>query len=70
MEQRANGKRSQRAGPKLPCAQQNALDGVPPCFMLRRFSRPNRARGKTLQRMGPADGLDALHSDWKVLLKN
>lgn len=26
--------------------QQNALDGVPLCFMLRRFSRPNRARGE------------------------
>jgi hypothetical protein len=31
--------------PALPLLQQNALDGVPLCFMLPRFSRPNRARG-------------------------
>jgi len=29
-----------------PLLRQNALDGVPLCFMLRRFSRPNRARGE------------------------
>jgi hypothetical protein len=29
-----------------PSIRQNALDGVPLCFMLRRFSRPNRARGE------------------------
>ena len=34
----------QRSNPSL--LQQNALDGVPLCFMLRRFSRPNRARGE------------------------
>ena len=32
--------------PALPLLQQNALDGVPLCFMLPRFSRPNRARGE------------------------
>jgi len=31
---------------KQPLRQQNALDGVPLCFMLPRFSRPNRARGE------------------------
>jgi hypothetical protein len=29
------------------------LDAVPLCFMLRRFSRPNRARGKGPVKMGP-----------------
>src|ERR1700730_5220331 len=29
------------------------LDGVPLCFMLRRFSRPNRARGEAPVKMGP-----------------
>jgi hypothetical protein len=28
------------------------LDGVPLCFMLRRFSRPNRARGEVPMKMG------------------
>jgi hypothetical protein len=28
------------------------LDGVPLCFMLRRFSRPNRARGEVPLKMG------------------
>jgi hypothetical protein len=32
--------------PNTSLLQQNALDGVPLCFMLRRFSRPNRARGE------------------------
>jgi hypothetical protein len=31
-----------------PLLQQNTLDGVPLRFMLRRFSRPNRARGEVL----------------------
>ena len=36
----------------LSLLQQNALDGVPLCFMLRRFSRPNRARGEGPGRVG------------------
>jgi hypothetical protein len=28
------------------------LDGVPLCFMLRRFSRPNRARGEVPVKIG------------------
>ena len=45
----------------LPLLQQNALDGVPLCFMLRRFSRPNRARGE-----GP--GILAASGGWNALL--
>ena len=41
----------QRANPSL--LQQNALDGVPLRFMLRRFSRPNRARGRVLEDRPP-----------------
>ena len=41
----------QRSNPSL--LQQNALDGVPLCFMLRRFSRPNRARGEVLEYWPP-----------------
>jgi hypothetical protein len=36
------------------------LDGVPLCFMLRRFSRPNRARGEDPVRIGPFRWMNAL----------
>ena len=36
------------------------LDGVPLCFMLRRFSRPNRARGEVRMKMGRLRGMNAL----------
>jgi hypothetical protein len=36
------------------------LDGVPLCFMLRRFSRPNRARGEVPLKMGPLRRMNAL----------
>ena len=36
------------------------LDGVPLCFMLRRFSRPNRARGEAPVKMGPLRRMNAL----------
>jgi hypothetical protein len=32
------------------------LDGVPLCFMLPRFSRPNRARGEGLLKMAASGG--------------
>jgi hypothetical protein len=37
-----------------------ALDGVPLCFMLRRFSRPNRARGEVPVKMGRLRRMNAL----------
>jgi hypothetical protein len=48
----------QRSNPSL--LQQNALDGVPLCFMLPRFSRPNRARGEDPVRIGPLRWMNAL----------
>ena len=36
------------------------LDGVPLCFMLRRFSRPNRARGEVRMKMGRLRRMNAL----------
>jgi hypothetical protein len=36
------------------------LDGVPLCFMLRRFSRPNRARGEVPVKMGRLRRMNAL----------
>jgi hypothetical protein len=39
-----------------PVLQQNALDGVPLCFMLPRFSRPNRARGEGPVKMAASGG--------------
>jgi hypothetical protein len=36
------------------------LDGVPLCFMLRRFSRPNRARGEVRMKMGRLKRMNAL----------
>jgi hypothetical protein len=36
------------------------LDGVPLCFMLRRFSRPNRARSGPLGRIGRLRRMNAL----------
>jgi hypothetical protein len=36
------------------------LDGVPLCFMLRRFSRPNRARGEVPVKIGPLRRKNAL----------
>jgi hypothetical protein len=36
------------------------LDGVPLCFMLRRFSRPNRARGEGPMKMGRLKRMNAL----------
>lgn len=42
--------------PKTSLLQQNALDGVPLCFMLRRFSRPNRARGEGPVKMAASGG--------------
>ena len=48
----------QRSNPSL--LQQNALDGVPLCFMLRRFSRPNRARGEGPVKKGPLRRMNAL----------
>jgi hypothetical protein len=36
------------------------LDGVPLCFMLRRFSRPNRARGEGPVKMGRLRRMNAL----------
>jgi hypothetical protein len=36
------------------------LDGVPLCLMLRRFSRPNRARGEDPVRIGPLRWMNAL----------
>ena len=38
--------------PNTSLLQQNALDGVPLCFMLRRFSRPNRALGEGPVKIG------------------
>ena len=43
-----------------PLLQQNALDGVPLCFMLRRFSRPNRARGEGPVKIGRLRRMNAL----------
>ncbi len=39
-----------------PLLRQNALDGVPLCFMLPRFSRPNRARGEGPVKMAASGG--------------
>jgi hypothetical protein len=36
------------------------LDGVPLCFMLRRFSRPNRARGEVPVKTGRLGRKNAL----------
>jgi len=36
------------------------LDGVPLCFMLRRFSRPNRARGEGPVKVGRLRRMNAL----------
>jgi hypothetical protein len=36
------------------------LDGVPLCFMLRRFSRPNRARGDVPMKIGRLGRKNAL----------
>lgn len=36
------------------------LDGVPLCFMLRRFSRPNRARGEVPVKLGRLRRMNAL----------
>ncbi len=36
------------------------LDGVPLCFMLRRFSRPNRARGEVSMKIGRLGRKNAL----------
>jgi hypothetical protein len=36
------------------------LDGVPLCFMLRRFSRPNRARGEGPVKIGRLRRMNAL----------
>ena len=36
------------------------LDGVPLCFMLRRFSRPNRARGEVRMKIGRLGRKNAL----------
>jgi hypothetical protein len=43
-----------------PSVRQNALDGVPLCFMLRRFSRPNRARGEGPVKIGRLRRMNAL----------
>ena len=43
-----------------PLLQQNALDGVPLCFMLRRLSRPNRARGEVSIKIGRLGRKNAL----------
>jgi hypothetical protein len=46
---------------------QYALDGVPLCFMLRRFSRPNRARGEGPVRIGRLRRMNArFFSGWKI----
>ena len=46
--------------PNTSLLQQNALDGVPLCFMLRRFSRPNRARGDGPVKIGRLRRTNAL----------
>ena len=46
--------------PNTSLLQQNALDGVPLCFMLRRFSRPNRARGEGPVKIGRLRRMNAL----------
>ena len=43
-----------------PLLRQNALDGVPLCFMLPRFSRPNRARGEGPVKIGRLGRKNAL----------
>jgi hypothetical protein len=43
-----------------PSVRQNALDDVPLCFMLRRFSRPNRARGEVPVKVGRLRRMNAL----------
>ena len=43
-----------------PLLQQNALDAVPLRFMLRRFSRPNRARGEGPVKIGRLRRMNAL----------
>ena len=46
--------------PNTSLLQQNALDGVPLCFMLRRFSRPNRALGEGPVKIGRLRRMNAL----------
>ena len=46
--------------PNTSLLQQNALDGVPLCFMLRRFSRPNRARKEGPVKIGRLRRMNAL----------
>jgi hypothetical protein len=43
-----------------PLLRQNTLDGVPLRFMLRRFSRPNRARGEGRVKVGRLRRMNAL----------
>jgi len=42
------------------------LDGVPLRFMLPRFSRPNRARGRVPVKMAASGGWTRFFSGWKV----
>jgi hypothetical protein len=61
MEYWSNGKALHKTPrSNSPLVRQNALDGVLRCFMLRRFSRPNRARGEGPVEIGRLRRMNAL----------